>query len=162
MNKKQILSALLSALILSGSLVSCSDNTAENSKIESKSSSAEPETENISATETDEETEASYKDNLPDGLNFGGESVHFYSREHYRFNDEVTVEYMTGEVINDAIYQRQYNVQDRLNVTIENTKEGDQHGSVDKMRSLVTSGDSTYDIFTSSMYTAAPAAIKWT
>lgn len=145
-------------MILSGSLISCSENTAENDETESKSVSEE--TENISEAETEEETEATYKDDLPDGLDFGGESVHFYSREHYRFNDEVTVDDLTGEVINDAIYQRQYKVQDRLNVTIENTKEGDQHGSVDKMRSLVTSGDSTYDIFTSSMYTAAPAAIN--
>lgn len=152
-----MLSSLLAALIFSGALVSCSENTSETGG--SESNGAADGTESAAETEAAEETEA-YKDDLPENLDFGGESAHFYSREHYRFNDEVTVDDLTGEVINDAIYQRQYKVQDRLNVTIENTKEGDQHGSAEKMKSLVTAGDSTYDIFTSSMYTAAPAAIN--
>ena len=149
-------------MILSGSMISCSEKTTEMSETESKIVTEEPAGTSETETEVETETENTYKDDLPEGLDFNGESVHFYSREHYRFNDEVTVENLSGEVINDAIYQRQYKVQDRLNVAIENTKEGDHHGSVEKMKSLVAAGDSTYDIFTSSMYTAAPAAITCT
>ncbi len=155
MNKKQILAAILAGMIMSSALVSCSEKTVDTDN------------ENVGAvdggneTEVEEtETEKAYKDDLPEGLSFDGESVHFYSREHYRFSDEVTVDDMNAEVINDAIYERQQKVQERLDVKIENTKEGGEHGSVDKMRELVTSGDSTFDIFTSSMYTAAPAAIN--
>ena len=148
--KNKLIAAIL---LLSACLLSSCQGAAENPQNTGGEASGETQTE----TEIIE-TVSPYADELPAGLDFGGLEVRFYSREHFRFNDEITVDELNGDVVNDAIYNREQTVEDRLGVSIANTKEGASHGSVDKMKSLVLAGDDAYDIFTASMYTTAPAA----
>ena len=42
--------------------------------------------------ETTAEEKVGYDDDIPADLNFGGETINVFSRAHFRFNDEVTVD----------------------------------------------------------------------
>ncbi len=112
------------------------------------------------------ETEAAeegpvYLDELSEDLDFAGTEVRFFSRGHVRFADEITVEDITGDVVNDAIHDRETKVEERLNLNILNTlDDGAPHGSTDKMIQLVAAGSDEYDLFTASMYTLAPSALR--
>ena len=117
--------------------------------------------ESVSESESEAETKK-YADDLPEDLDFGGETINILSRAHPRFNDEVTVDEENADVVNDAIYLRRQTVEERLNVVIENTKLEPEspHGSIGKMRQLIASNDDTYDLFTASMYHIAPASAE--
>ena len=62
------------------------------------------------------------EDDLPDGLNFDGQTVNILSMDNDLWVDEITVEDLSSEVINDSIYNRERFVEDRLGVEISNTK----------------------------------------
>lgn len=62
------------------------------------------------------------KDDLPDNLNFDGATVNILSMSNSLWENEITVEDLTSEVINDSIYNRERYVEDRLGVEIVNTK----------------------------------------
>ncbi len=98
-------------------------------------------------TTTAEETTAA-RDTLPSDLDFGCETVNlFVDREMLipEYNAE-----QDGDVVNDAIYERNIAVQDRLNVKF-NFIESDGMYANQKVfqgaiRSSVLSGDSAYDV----------------
>jgi ABC-type glycerol-3-phosphate transport system substrate-binding protein len=100
-------------------------------------------------------------DDLPDNLDFGGADVTILSRSHIRSNDDIAVEELNGEIVNDAVFQRQRLVEDRLNVRINNVPDdGASHGADGLIRRLVTAGDHVYDIFTASSYVSAPLGLS--
>ena len=77
------------------------------------------------ATTTEATTESPYdangylKDDIDENLNFGGESFHILAWEHSL--PEFEVEEQTGNVIENAIYTRNANTEDRLGVDLEFT-----------------------------------------
>ena len=77
------------------------------------------------ATITEATTESPYdangylKDDIDENLNFGGESFHILAWEHSL--PEFEVEEQTGNVIENAIYTRNANTEDRLGVDLEFT-----------------------------------------
>lgn len=148
-NKIRCTAAVLFLLMLLQAAVSCGQTGDPDTADSVAADTLFQETEELSTTK---------KDDLPEDINFDGETVTIYSRDHYRFNDEISVDELNGDIVNDAIFEREINVESRLNVNIENYREGDHHGSVDKLRTIVLAGDDTYDLFTASMYTVAPAA----
>lgn len=142
---KRIGSAIFAALILL-SVISCSKEAAS---VDSGTGTLD------TAAETVEET--TRLDDLPEGIDFDGTEVRIYSRSHFRFADEITVDDMNGDAVNDKIFERKQKVEERLNVKINNHKATDDpHGSIWRVRDLVWAGDDAYDIATASMYTAAP------
>ncbi len=146
MNMK--ISVILCVLIGAQLLASCGDSAANGGAVTTGAQTAAP------------ETETTYDPDADDlgALDLGGEIVTAYTREHERFDDEISVDALTGDIVNDAIFDRETRVEERLNVAIETVKEGAQHGSFDKMKQLVLAGDSAYDIFSASMYTTTPGA----
>ena len=100
---------------------------------------------------------------LPD-TDFGGREFRVLSYGNSKYtqfqNFEISSDGENGDVVNDAIYDREIAVEDRLGVKIENFKDNPEagHGSIDKMQKMILAGDDTYDIFTASMYHVAPAA----
>jgi len=62
------------------------------------------------------------KDDLPDDLNFDGTTVNILSMSNSLWENEITVEDLSSEIINDSIYNRERFVEDRLGVEISNTK----------------------------------------
>ncbi len=136
------------ALIGAQLLASCGDSMTDDGTVTTDVQTTTPE------TETTYDPDA---DGLG-ALDLGGETVTVYTREHERFDDEISVDALTGDIVNDAIFDRETRVEERLNVAIETVKEGGQHGSFDKMKQLVLAGDKTYDIFSASMFTTTPGA----
>ena len=160
--KKQLTAILLLLSLSAGLFTSCAqtqENSGEDDRVpaetEVQTPTAEPE-------ETEpEETEPVYLDELPEDLAFDGTEVRFFSRSHIRFADEITVEDLTGETVNDAVYERKTKVEDRLGVKIVNTLDGGaNHGSTSEMMQIISAGSDEYDIFTASMYGLAPNAIR--
>ena len=90
-------------------------------------------------------------DDLPE-LDFGGETVNLLYWSDVE-NQEFIAEELTGEVVNDAIYQRNTTVEDRLNIRYNWIGTPGNGGSIDKyvgkVRDSHTAGDNSYDVLAS-------------
>ncbi|MCR5681868.1 MAG: hypothetical protein K6G29_05385 [Clostridiales bacterium] len=132
MNKK-ILSLLLAALlILPCFLAGCSENK-ENS--DTKADANTPSSDTNTEVEVEEETEftrANVKDDLPDDLDFNGQELMFLARSKAWFEGEMYVEELNGETLNDAVYNRDSKVEDRLNVVVNYDLESDTNALINK------------------------------
>lgn len=154
--KKRTLTLLLALLMLAANFAGCAESTVTDDTDAQADTAATA----AAAEETVEET-SPYLDELPDDLNFDDAEVNVYSRAHLRFDDEITVDELIGEVVNDAVYNRELLVEERLGISLINTRDGaDPHGNVSKMSEMVLAGTDEYDLFTSSMYSVVPEAIQ--
>ena len=111
----------------------------------------------VTTTEaTTETTTEGYnvKDNLPEDLKFTGETISIISRGRDWCKDEVSVEALTGDVINDAIYNRNAAVEDRLGIKIVNhlTTDKDNYSITETIRKQVQAGTDEYNLFANSVY----------
>lgn len=133
--------ALLLAMLM---LASCGngDTTAETTAETTETPAAEVETEV-------QEGRQYVKDNLPETMDFEGAALRIFTRggdEDTRM--EFFAEEATGEVVNDAVFERNNLVQERLNVTMEVTYADRNRHSGDQnfIRQLVMGGDDAYEI----------------
>ena len=134
MKIKALLSAILASLMLAGSLASCANNDPA-------------ETQSPDGTTSAVESETELTDNLPDDLNYGGTTITVISRARLGwFHDEILVEKLTGDPVNDAVYERNKLVESRLNVKIANiTDDSIASESVpDKVSTAVKAGTDEY------------------
>ena len=133
--------ALILALILSLSplLVSCN-------KVE--------QTAETTAVKTDEEYEYSL-DDIPE-LDFGKQQFGIYgingTMSYFIAEEE------TGDLVNDAIFQRNITIEERYNLEF-NSYEEDRSVGVDKLKTLIMSGDKTYHMYQSTQHNGMPALI---
>ena len=137
---KPALSFLL-ALCMTASLaaVSCSDSTTKPEAVTTGASV----TEAVTVTET----ESPYQLSLPDGLDFGGEEIFIYGWEHYE-DIEFYAESENGEIVNDAVFRRNSDVEENLNITLA-FSEVDGRGGGEwnkKVSNANKAGDAAYDI----------------
>ena len=145
---KKLLSVILALLMLAPAFASCAE-TAENS--ESVSDTIAPSADPAVAETIPEETEITrqnYPDTLPDNLNFDGATVTIHSRGDDETYYEVWSEEMKGEVVNDAIFERNAMVCERLNVEIEAYKGEywyEYNNAVASIRSSIMASDGAYD-----------------
>jgi ABC-type glycerol-3-phosphate transport system substrate-binding protein len=100
---------------------------------------------------SDEETRSPYdiSDDLPLGLDFEGRVINVVSSDRSWWIDEVTVPEFNGEVVNDAVYNRNLAVETRLNLKINNIKipyANSNSSTVDAVKIAVQSGTRDYDI----------------
>ena len=142
------LSLILCALMVSPLFTSCAEktdgDTSESSEttasFEGWDTDAEPEVD----TET---TRADIKDSLPDDLKFDGDTINVY-----HFGDSNTMQYDTvgelgGDVVLDAVYNRNISVEDRLNVKINYVAGSDGWDNFpSEVLTMLNSGSSDYDI----------------
>ena len=108
------------------------------------------------AVEEEAETEAPepvrVSDSLPEGLEFDGASLAFYTNPYTPFACNL-VEDMNGEMLNDARYQTETAVEDRLNVALsEDYGDHDPYTFNGQVRTLIQSGDGTYSYMTNEDY----------
>ncbi len=141
---KKPVSVLLAVLILTGILHSCAGSEPE---------PGAPDTEPVSAplSEPQPETEpsrADTPDNLPE-LDFGGASTVIHSRGDAEALTEIYSEELNGEAVNDAVFERNVSVEERLNVSLE-CLAGDgwenYDNTVSAIRASVMASDGSYDI----------------
>ena len=145
---KKILSLMLVLLMCAPAFLSCA---------ETEETAAEDGTPSVSADSAaeealPEETEISREnipDNLPDDLDFGGETVTIHSRGDDQAYLEIGVEEMTGEPVNDAVYERNAMVAERLNVEFVPVRaEGWEayNNAIASLRASIMAADGAYDI----------------
>jgi hypothetical protein len=131
--KKRLICLLLAALLsLTAVLTGCSEST-ENSGEDKNTPTAtnEPAAEGEAEAET-EFTRAMVKDDLPDDLDFGGQEQIILARTKAWFEGEMFVEELNGETLNDAVYNRDITVENRLNVVINYDLQSDTNSIVNK------------------------------
>ncbi len=162
---KRITAVLIALLMLVPTLASCSDNT----PAETKETTAQQETaqtaESTDASADESETEDErIKPNIPESADFGGDDItflHWYNTawtETVRQSRDIYAEGITGEAINDAVYNRNVKIEDAYKVKIALQLE--QSTDIASMvGQQVTSGDNTFDVVYQ-LLSAAPALIQ--
>ena len=162
---KRTMAVLIALLMLVPTLASCSNNT----PAESKETTAQQETsqtaESTDASSDESETEDErIKPNIPESADFGGDTItflHWYNTawtETVRQSRDIYAEGITGEAINDAVYNRNVKIEDAYKVKIALQLE--QSTDIASMvGQQVTAGDSTYDVVYQ-ILSAAPALIQ--
>ena len=118
MNRRNI--AMICALLLLAQtgLTGCAETTATP---ETQAPAAVPE---AVVEEETEMTRANTPDDLPE-LDYQGANVRILGREKAWFQGELYVDELIGEVVNDAVYNRDINVEERLKVVIDYTLAAD-------------------------------------
>lgn len=147
----RVLSALLAVLLLAGSQVACGEPQA-----------SPPETTALPRI-SEEETETTATDSLPDDLDFGGEKVVILSRYLEGWTSgEIAVKELINEPVNDAIYERNKAVEDRLKVELVSIEEDNANPGVvvEKVDRAVKSGTHEYDILAAACYTALASTLN--
>ena len=151
MKAKRILSALLAALLLAGTMTACGE-------------SQDPPREETTANQvTETEAETDLSDALPDDLDFGGQEITFISRYLEGWTSgEIAVEGLINEPVNDAIYERNKAVEDRLKIEINSIEENnsDPNLVVTKVDNAVKAGTNEYSVLAAACYVALPSTLN--
>lgn len=138
--KTKLLALLLAALMVTPAMTACGGT-------EGTESTAD--TADTTAAETQPE-ETELKDDLPEGLKFTGETYTILSREDLQWENEMVTPELTGDIVNDAIYNREITVEERLDVKIDAFKTpgiwGNENAFFDKIRTAVRAGDASYQL----------------
>ena len=154
----RILSAILAFAMLGLFLASCAETT---ETIETQESEM-PSTEAPAVTE--EETEEIITDDLPE-LDYGGDEVVIVSRYREGWTSgEIAVEKITDEPVNDAVYERNVSVEERLKVKIVSLEENnnDPTSLMSQITTNIKSGTDDYDIVACACYVTVNEALNGT
>ena len=154
---KKLLAMLLVVAMLLTSLVACTPaDQPEQGGNESSSAPAESSSTPAGGEESSKPADSSEEEivsDLPD-VNLGGQTVVIISRNDPWMKDEVSVEKTNGDPINDAIFQRNLNVESALDVTLENFMvTGNDYCVIDALKTTASDPNCPYQIAASSAYT---------
>ena len=147
MKKIRILSGVLAALMLAGSLASCAtgDDPVETNAPDTAQAVTEADTE--------------LRDQLPDDLDYANDEIVLISRDiGMGLADEIYAEGLNSDPVNDAIYERNKEVETRLGIKITSIR--DSEAIVDKVITTVNGGSADYDIMVEYCWLAAPKTIE--
>lgn len=95
------------------------------------------------------ETTSRWLDDLPSDLDFGGEEVIIHVLGDAIFKQEVVAEEQTGEILNDTIYNRNRDIEERLNVKITpyiGAGWTDYTSEMSTVRASITAGDNQWQL----------------
>lgn len=141
---KQTTTALLLIAMLAG-MTACGDTAATTDT-----------TEGASGDTTTAAVETELVPELPDKT-FDGKTFTIYYREHSANRYAVDREAETGDVLDDAIFRRMRNVEEKLGMKFESVMtNGDSTG--DKAQNTMTAGDDSYQLVASTFRTSAKFA----
>ena len=112
-----------------------------------------------------ESQETQQPDNLPADLKYNGEDIVILSRSMQGWTqDEVAVPELNGEPVNDAMFNRNIVVGDRLNVNIVSSpiEDPDQFRPINEIERVVKAGSEDYDLVAGACYVTIASAAKGT
>lgn len=156
MKKNAPLSLLLAALLLTGA--ACGSEDTQDTVPHTGDTITDTDS---AAAET--ESEALYADHLPDDLDFGGATVRIHTRGDEDSLMEVAVDELTGDVLNDAIYNRNTKVSERLNVVLERVDGAgwaDYGTELSRIKASITAGDNAYQCIAAWNAYVSPLALE--
>ena len=139
MKKHVTAGILLASLLLSLCTVGCGGDTETPAVTDTASN----------GTETEAQTEPLWLDSLPQDLDLGGETVIIRCRGNDGNILEIAPENEIGDVLNDAVFSRNRDVEERLNVDIVlSPGEGWESYSkeITTLRASVAAGDNAWQI----------------
>ncbi len=154
--KTRLLCVILAAILLLLPMTSCANVTEQPiDSAEGTDGAGGSDTGALPESGTDTaavESDASalIKDNLPDDLDFGGDTIVIISRDVEGWTSgEISVEELNNDAVNDAVYERNKAVENRLHVKIQNITEdsSDYNVILNTVATSVKSGTHEYDIF---------------
>ena len=150
MKKTRITALLLSLFMLIPSLTACSDKgNAKAEETAGNSGAAEPTPEIVEEPETDEHLTCS----VPEDLNLGDQSVrilHFADQQTFN----ISVEEMTGELLNDAVFSSNQNVMNDLGCVFVHIENGGIEPT--KLTTSYKAGDDIYEIVYGTQWKVGP------
>ena len=143
---KKTISLLLCALLAVSAFTACSEGGETNTDAQTPASDADPAAPAVEAEP--EETTESFDPGLPE-KDFAGRTFTFFTKADASWSDwhesSIWTEGMTGEVLNDAVFERNDYVSDTYNVLFE--EYAPSSGSFSsEAEAAVTAGDTTYDV----------------
>ena len=112
-----------------------------------------------------EQGETLLLDNIPEDLKFNGEDVVILSRSMAGWTqDEIAVPELNSEPVNDAMFNRNIAVGDRLNVNIVSSpiEDPDQFKPITEIERVVKAGSEDYDLVAAACYVALGSTVKGT
>lgn len=142
-----ILFILIFAVVI---IAACSDNSGavENT---TTAPSGDIQDNNENTVETDEYGRPYINDDVPDDLDYGGAAINILVRDDVNYMRDFYALELNGEIVNDAIYDRNRLVEEALNVKfnilfgpITNTNSSEAIG--DMLRQSILAGDNAYDV----------------
>ena len=141
MNKRIVAFLILGAML--SSLAACGDSASDgDATTNSSTETAEP-------VDTDHDSNGFLLDSIPADTNFGGATVNILIREAVA-NTEFFVEEETGDIVDDALYERNATVEERLGVDlnfIPQPGEWDDRDTFNNLiRASVMANDGAYDL----------------
>ena len=152
MKLTKLLALLLALLMLVGTFAACGETTDGSNPQGS-----------TGVGETESETELT--DSLPNDLDYGEDEVVIYSRYREGWTSgEIAVQELINEPVNDAVYERNRAVEERLNVTIVSVAEASNNAYdvVEKAAKAVRANLDDYDVLASSCYVATNESLNST
>ena len=132
---KRTLAILLASLMLLPALAACGE-------VDDPS-----DTKPSSQTTSSEDDDSIPPDKLPADLKYNKEKINFISANQMDYDD------LTGDVVEDAVFERNKAVEERLNVEINVIQEDTP---IDKVTTAVNGGSSDYDVMVELCWRAAP------
>lgn len=137
--KKQTLVFILALLMLAS--VSCSEQPAVNAD-ESSAPTSE-----ATPAETVETEDTSVKTDLPDDLNFNGAAYRIHNIDCDSYYDTLIAFEQTGDRLNDAIYDRDQALMEKMNFVFEENVYSAAHEAPTVVKNLLAAGDDSYDMY---------------
>lgn len=160
----KLISLLIAVLMIVASFAACADTGNEGPSTTEAAQTNAPSASNEETTESLYDENGYLKSSLPE-LNFGGETITVLW-----WNDverpEFYVEDANGELINDAIYQRNLNVEHNMNISLDWVDMKGQYNNgvgkayADHVGNMYDSGDDTYDLMSAHSRTIALTAMR--
>ncbi len=158
---------LLAMLMLAGSVVSCAETIEPSENVTDTSAASQDAGAPGTTHESDsliEETESEeLKDDLPEELDFGNQEIVIISRDLQGWTSgEISVENLTSDLVNDAVYERNKLVEERLHVKINSIldKDASAFKVVEDVARTVRAGTHEYDIMAAACCTALDETLE--
>lgn len=163
-NKLRVLSALLAAILSAGALASCSggSDTPDTQNTTAPNANATDTTAPAEETTPGTTARSEAKDNLPADLRFEGETINIvYRNEDWYANWDMIGTDNSGDIIWDAIWQRNLNVEERFGIelNIQPTSTIGLNNVANELKQLVFAGSDEYDIICSTANTTVQQAL---
>ena len=143
--KKRTASLLLAILSVASMAVSCSSGNTGNNTSPENNADTPTAAETTAAAETEIPT---IPESLPN-VNYDGYVFRMLTTDEVgsvRYSFELDTDAMNGDVLNDAVYERNMAVEERFGVKIEQIPY-DKSGFLRAYQNSVTAGDDSYDLF---------------
>jgi len=102
-----------------------------------------------SSADTAEETVDLYPDDMPDSMNFDGQTIRFITFQTGKGSRSINIreeEQDTGDIINEAVWKRNQALESRLNVDIQLVKETGMNQLVPTVSMSIQANSDDYDV----------------